>query len=83
MVEKQTVPARTLMKGVRMNLIEAIQAECDRLRRCISHGVEIGPAGKFYILMAQQEISKGEQAIASGDVTKMVTALASMKEFQE
>lgn len=41
-------------------LIEAIQSECNRVRKIIPHYEEIGPAGMFGKVMLQQCIRVGE-----------------------
>ena len=66
-----------------MNLIEGIQAECNRIRD-ISIPAYSDPilkgAGAFAVAMMKADIAMGEQAIASGDVVLMVKVLARLKE---
>lgn len=65
-----------------MNLIEAIQAECNRIRD-ESIPAYAGPllngAGSLAITMMRADIAMGEQAIASGDVVLMVKVLERLK----
>lgn len=61
------------------NLIEGIQAECNRVREILPHYVALGPVGAFGKIALDQAIKEGESAIASGDITRMVEALQSLK----
>jgi hypothetical protein len=65
-----------------MNLIEGIQAECNRIRDesipAYSDPMLRG-AGAFAIAMMKADITMGEQAIASGDVVLMVKVLERLK----
>jgi len=66
-----------------MNLIEGIQAECTRLRDVVIPQYEdprLNGAGAFAIAMMRGEIAEGEASIASGDVVRMVRALATLKD---
>lgn len=62
------------------NLIEGIQAECERVRKILPHYTEIGPVGAFGAAMLKQCIHEGEAAIASGEVTRMVLALTALQD---
>lgn len=56
-----------------MNLVEGIQQKCNYIRDTIIPEYDaIGPSGRFGKIMLQADIKKGEQAIASGDVIKML-----------
>lgn len=57
------------------NLIEAIQAECNRVREILPHYYAIGQAGSFGAFMLQSAVTEGDASIASGDVVRMVKAL--------
>lgn len=65
-----------------MNLIEGIQAECNRIREesipAYSDPLLRG-AGSMAIALMRADITMGEQAIASGDIVLMVKALARLK----
>jgi hypothetical protein len=66
-----------------VNLIEGIQAECNRIRD-VSIPAYSDPfpkgAGAMAIALMRADIAMGEQAIASGDVVLMVKVLARIKE---
>jgi hypothetical protein len=61
------------------NLIEGIQAECNRVRSAIPHYEELGPVGAFGAAALRSAVKEGEDAIASGDTTRMVQALESLR----
>lgn len=65
-----------------MNLIEAIQAECNRIRDesipAYSDPILAG-AGWFAVIMMRADIVLGEQAIASGDALLMIKVLERLK----
>jgi len=61
------------------NIIEGIQAQCNRCRELITHYDAIGPAGAFGKWMIQRDIAEGETAIASGDVVRMVRAYKALE----
>jgi hypothetical protein len=61
------------------NLIEGIQAECNRVRELLPRYEAIGPAGRFGLLMLKAGIAEGEAAIASGDVIRMLGALKALQ----
>lgn len=63
-----------------MNVIEAIQNECQRVRDLLPLYEEIGPAGAFGLAMLKASIKTGEAAIASGDVMKMLPALKDLQD---
>jgi hypothetical protein len=63
-----------------MNVIEGIQAECERVRGLIPAYEEIGASGVFGKAMLQASIREGEAAIASGDVVRMCAALESLRD---
>lgn len=62
-----------------MNLIEGIQAECDRVRELLPRYEEIGPVGVFGLTMLRADIIEGEAAIASGDVVRMLKAFKALQ----
>jgi hypothetical protein len=65
------------------NLIEGIQAECNRVRNAIPHYEEIGPVGAFGAAALRSAVKEGEDSIASGDVTRMVAALQALRDCSE
>lgn len=55
------------------NLVEGIQQKCNYIRDNIIPEYEcIGPAGAIGKLLLQEDIKKGERAIASDDVVEML-----------
>jgi hypothetical protein len=67
-----------------MNLIEGIQQKCNYIRDTIIPEYDaIGPAGRFGKIMLQADIQKGEQAIASGDVTECLRVYKELEETCE
>jgi hypothetical protein len=65
------------------NLIEAIQSECNRVRGAIPHYEELGPVGAFGAAALRAAVKEGEDSIASGDVTRMVSALQGLRDCSE
>lgn len=65
------------------NVIEGIQRECKRLREEVIpvYSSLEGGVGTPAILMMQTVMAEAESAIAMGDLVRMVTALAALKEF--
>lgn len=57
--------------------------EQERIRECIEHGLEIGPAGAFYVAMARDLLKRADRAAISGDVTQMLAVYQEMREFKE
>ena len=72
-----------LDERIMTNLIEGILNECNRVREIIPHYEAIGPAGNFGAAMLRACIKEGEQAMASGDVVRMVHAYKSLQECKE
>lgn len=66
-----------------MNVIEAIQQECERVRKAVPNYEALGPVGAFGAAMLKTSIKEGEAAIASGDVTRMLPALQSLRDCAE
>lgn len=63
------------------NLIEGIQQKCNYIRDTIIPEYEaIGPAGRFGKIMLQEDIRKGEAAIASDDVVQMLQVYRELEE---
>lgn len=65
-----------------MNVIEAIQKECGRVRAILPHYEEIGPAGAFGAAMLGAAVTEGEAAIASGDRVRMIRALCALQDCE-
>lgn len=66
-----------------MNLIEGIQKECNRVRKIIPHYDDLGPVGLFGATMLRAAVKEGEEAIASGDVVRMVSAIRALQDCEE
>jgi hypothetical protein len=65
-----------------MNLVEGIQAECNRIRDVAIPAYSdpfLKGAGAMAIALMRADIAMGEQAIASGDVVLMVKVLERLK----
>jgi hypothetical protein len=67
-------------KAAMANLIEAIQTECDRVRQAIPHYEGLGPIGRFGAAALKNAVTEGQASVASGDVTRMVAALQSLRD---
>lgn len=65
------------------NIIEGIQAECNRIRKIIPHYEELGPVGSFGATMLKIAVAEGEASIASGDVVRMVKAYRELQDCKE
>lgn len=64
-----------------MNLIEAIQEKCNYIREEIIPAYDrIGAAGTFGKMMLQQDIMRGEQAIANDDPVEMMAVYKHLEE---
>ena len=53
-----------------------------RIRECLEHGREIGPAGRFYCAVAEDLLRRAEKAFASGDIIEIVRMYQEMRGFQ-
>jgi len=72
------------LKGAGMNLIEAIQDRCNFIRKQIIPAyIAIGLNGSIGKILLENDIKQAEAAIASGDVTRMISILASLRETCE
>jgi len=60
--------------------MDGILSEMNRVREVMKQYEEIGPVGQFGLIMLKQEIKTAEQAIASGDVVKMLQSYESLKD---
>ena len=61
-----------------MNLIDVLKQELSRNREILQYYEEI-PTGAFGAAMIKAAIQKGEDALASGDATRMLRALKELK----
>ena len=71
----QAFPAVTLVP----NLIVAINAECNRIRRALPECDHLVANGRLARQIILSLIKEGEDSIASGDVARMVKALAELQ----
>ncbi len=55
----------------------------ERVRTILGYYREIGPAGAFGAAMIEQTLRRAEEAMASGDVVKILAAYQEMKEVKE
>lgn len=55
----------------------------ERIRQCLQNGLEIGPAGMFYVAVCRQLLKRADEAAISGDVAFMIQVYNEMKEFRE
>lgn len=66
-----------------MNMIEAIQAECDRVRKIIKIYDDLPDGvGVFGSSWMKELIKRSEKAIATGDVVQCVACLTELREVQ-
>lgn len=70
------------MKANDINMIEAIQAECNRLREKVIPEYDKIPEGIFAATMMRHSIKLAEAAIASGDVVECVAALQDLRGYE-
>ena len=64
-----------------MNVIQAVQAECKRIREVVlPEYALIGAAGLPGLFLIKADLVEGEAAIASGSVTRMVESLQKLRE---
>ena len=65
------------------NLVEAIQEKCNEIRDVLLPAYDdIGVAGAFGAAMLRLQIKESEDAIASGEVVRMVQALHDLNEIK-
>lgn len=50
----------------------AFPKEQARLRECLQHGRELGPAGMFYCTVIEQLLQRADQAVMRQDLTSMI-----------
>lgn len=65
-----------------MNLIEAILAECNRIRERVLPAYENVASGKIAAALMRRSIKLAEEAIASGDAVKCIRALKDLREWE-
>ena len=54
-----------------------------RIQECLEHGLEIGPAGGFYVAAARDLLRRSQEAAISGDVVAQVRLYQEMLEFAD
>lgn len=54
-----------------------------RICKCLEQGLQIGPAGRFYVAVCKEILARADEAAASGDVVLMIRSYKEMKEFEE
>jgi hypothetical protein len=54
-----------------------------RIRQCIEYGREIGPAGRFYVAMAEDLLRRADAAAISDDIVQQLAVYKEMTEFKE
>lgn len=62
---------------------DAYPREQVRIRQCILNGQEIGPEGRFYVLMAEDLLKRADKAAIEGDVVAMIRLYKEMQEFKD
>lgn len=65
------------------SLGSAYPKEQARVRVILGHYKEIGPAGWFGATMIEATLQAADEAAASGDVIKMITAFKDMQSIKE
>lgn len=53
-----------------------------RIRECRDRGIEIGPAGCFYVAMCDDLLRRADVAAISGDLTQILAVYRDMREFK-
>ena len=66
-----------------MTVGEDFPSQQARLRTCLEHGLEIGPAGRFYVAVCKEILKRADEAAISGDIVLILRSYNEMKEFQE
>lgn len=62
---------------------EAFPKEQARLRQCVIHGKEIGPAGAFYCAVIEDILRRADKAVMEQDLPAMIAIYKEMKEVEE
>lgn len=71
------------MRGGELNLIETIQAECNRVREVIRHYDELpGGVGVFGATWMRELVRRSEKAIGDFDVVECVACLKELREVK-
>ncbi len=63
--------------------IDQFIAQQARLRECLQQGIEVGPAGRFYVAVCKEILARADEAAANQNLTLMLRSFNEMKEFQE
>lgn len=66
-----------------MTLGEQFPLEQARLRQCLVHGREIGPAGAFYCAVIEDVLRRADRAVIGGDLSEMIVVFKEMQEVKE
>jgi len=61
---------------------EKLPEEIARVRELIKLYAEIGPGGKFAIMLMEQALKKADEAMISGDIVEMVRVYQDLKAFE-
>lgn len=54
-----------------------------RMRECLQAGLDIGPAGRFYVAVCREILARADEAAISGDINLILRSYTEMKEFHE
>jgi hypothetical protein len=54
-----------------------------RVRRCLENGLEIGPAGMFYVAVCRKALADADRAAISGDLVEILRAYQELKDISE
>lgn len=54
-----------------------------RIRQCLKYGREIGPAGHFYCMVAEDLLRRADKAGMGGDVVELLAIYKEMTEFKD
>jgi hypothetical protein len=66
------------MSGAK-SLAEAFPIEQARVREVLGHYRELGPAGMFGAAFIEQDLKIADEAIASGDIVRMLKAFKTLQ----
>lgn len=68
---------------MKTTLGEKYPEEQARLRECLKHGREIGPAGAFYCHVIEQLLARADKAAIEQDLPAMIAIYQEMREIDE
>lgn len=52
-----------------------------RVRQCLENGLEIGPAGAFYVATCREVLAQAEAAAISGDIVAILAAYQALRDI--